>query len=315
LHFGIVLALELTILTLIRSFREADYCLYLEALAELLLYFFANNNVNYARRLSIHLGDMMTIDQKHPEMAREFFKGHFVVHKSCKEFSSIAIDQAHEQNNAVIKDDGGAIGPTEDPTALRRWMRAGPEVSRLVTRYEEGAGTKHAKIGNRHHEQGGSGQKTFFDKVEKLFTVFKEMGNPFEEESADLLVLDTKDVADPANLRLVLHTIAEAKISSNLSLKDRRADLVLSTNQKEPDHFLQARGDTERGLPPIFQLFISCHSRQCDLHEFFQHENQSTPASLSDSGKLHTCQKSQLVEILESNTLMPNTEPQQIQSS
>lgn len=43
---------------------------------------------------------------------------------------------------------------------------------------------------------------TFFDKVEKLFTVFKEMGNSFEEESADLLVLDTKDIADPANSRL-----------------------------------------------------------------------------------------------------------------
>ena len=46
------------------------------------------------------------------------------------------------------------------------------------------------------------------------------------------------------------------------------------------------------------------------MHEFFQHENQSAPASLSDSGKLHTSQKSQLVEILESNTLMTNTQPE-----
>ena len=50
-----------------------------------------------------------------------------------------------EQNNAVIKDDGGAIGLTEDPTALRRWMIAGPEVSRLV-----------ATISSKHHEQGES---------------------------------------------------------------------------------------------------------------------------------------------------------------
>jgi len=65
--WDLVLALELTILTLIRSFREADFCLYREALAELLPYFFANNNVNYARWLSIHLRDMMTIDQQHPK--------------------------------------------------------------------------------------------------------------------------------------------------------------------------------------------------------------------------------------------------------
>ena len=71
----------------------------------------------------------MTNDEQHPEVTREFSKGHFVVHKSCKEFSSIAIDQAHEQNNAVIKDDGGVIGLTEDPTKLQRWMIAGPEVT------------------------------------------------------------------------------------------------------------------------------------------------------------------------------------------
>ena len=33
------------------------------------------------------------------------------------------------------------------------------------------------------------------------------------------------------------------------------------------------------------RLFISCQTRQCDLQEFFKHENQPTPASLSDSGK------------------------------
>jgi len=61
--------------------------------------------------------------------------------RSCKEFSLIAIDQAHKQNNAVIKDDGGTKGLTEDPTAFWRWMIAGPEVSHLVARYEEVAGT------------------------------------------------------------------------------------------------------------------------------------------------------------------------------
>ena len=47
----------------------------------------------------------------------------------------MAIDQAHEQANAVINGEGGTIGITEDPSALRRWMVAGPEVSRLATEY------------------------------------------------------------------------------------------------------------------------------------------------------------------------------------
>ena len=72
----------------------------------------------------------------HPQVAIEFEKGNFFVHKTSREYSAIAIDQAHEQNNAVVKWYGGAIGLTEDPAALHRWMVAGPEISRLVEDYE-----------------------------------------------------------------------------------------------------------------------------------------------------------------------------------
>ena len=58
------------------------------------------------------------------------------------------------------------------------------------------------------------------------------------------------------------------------------------------------------------RLFISCQTRQCDLQVFFKHENQPTPASLCDSGKLHTCQKSQLIEILQAHVTLPDKEPQ-----
>ncbi len=59
-----------------------DFDLYREALSELIPYFFANNNTNYARWLPIHLRDMMSLDNQHPEVAREFHKENFVVHKS-----------------------------------------------------------------------------------------------------------------------------------------------------------------------------------------------------------------------------------------
>ena len=32
-------------------------------------------------------------------------------------FSTIPIDQAHEQNNSLVKGDGGAVGLTETPSA------------------------------------------------------------------------------------------------------------------------------------------------------------------------------------------------------
>ena len=59
----LVLVMELTIITLVRSFREGDFNLYREALSELAPYFFANNNVSYARWIPIHFLDMISLEQ------------------------------------------------------------------------------------------------------------------------------------------------------------------------------------------------------------------------------------------------------------
>ncbi|CAE1259085.1 unnamed protein product [Acanthosepion pharaonis] len=101
-----ILNMELTILTLVRAFREGNFNLYRESLSELIPYLFANNNVNYARWLPIHLRDMISLEKQYPEVVREFHNGNFVFHKIDRNFSAMAIDQAHEQNNAVIKGEG-----------------------------------------------------------------------------------------------------------------------------------------------------------------------------------------------------------------
>ena len=49
----------------------------------------------------------------------------------------MAIAQAHEQANAVIKEEDGSIGVTEDQTAHRRCMVDVPEISRLASDYEK----------------------------------------------------------------------------------------------------------------------------------------------------------------------------------
>ena len=79
------LAEELTILTLIGSSTETDFVWYGEVPLELIPYFFADDNINYARCLLIHLRDMISMKHQHPQVAREFHKGNFVVHKSCIE--------------------------------------------------------------------------------------------------------------------------------------------------------------------------------------------------------------------------------------
>ena len=92
-HFWhLVLSMELTILSLVRAFREANFTLYCQALCALMPFIFANNNVNYARWLPVHLKDMLSLEHKHPNVFQEFQSGKFVVFTSSRTFSAIAIE-------------------------------------------------------------------------------------------------------------------------------------------------------------------------------------------------------------------------------
>ena len=321
-HFWyMVLSMELVILLLIRSFREANFFLYCQSLAELIPYFFANNNVNYARWLPIHFRDMVTLEKKHPQVAQEFQNGKFVVHKSSRQFSAVAIDQAHEQANAVIKGDGGAIGVTEDPSALRRWMIAGPEVSHLVAQYEVACGAKMGADHTSHHEETEQAQRVFLEKVEKFSKAMQDMGNPFQEDNRDLRTLDTNDIAHQTAAELVSTHLEKGKVYFQEFMKglesEEQSTFYEPIKKNRVDFFRQVPVSAKSSKQNVLntdchlfsKLFISCQSRECDLKEFFRHENQSHPAALSDGGKLHTCQKSHLTSILQNLVTTPETEP------
>uniref|UniRef100_A0A0L8H685 Uncharacterized protein n=1 Tax=Octopus bimaculoides TaxID=37653 RepID=A0A0L8H685_OCTBM len=72
-----------------------------------------------------------------PSVNEDFAAGRFVIHKTERPFSAIGVDQAHEQNNALAKGDGRAVGITENESALIRRIVSGPEIYRLVGEYDE----------------------------------------------------------------------------------------------------------------------------------------------------------------------------------
>ena len=113
---------------------------------------------------------MVALKTMHP-------KGNFVVQRSVHTFSCMALHQSHEQSNKCIKGDGGVVGLTEDPAALRRWILARPEISRVVAEFEESMSDDN--IVTRHHEQNIHYQTAFAKDVNSLITVFNELGNPF----------------------------------------------------------------------------------------------------------------------------------------
>ena len=82
-------------------------------------------------------------------------------------------------------------------------MVAGPEVSRLLVNYEASFTNKEMKRVHEHHEQSPSTQKRFFQNGKRLSDVMEAMSNLFEEDSPELLTIDTKDIADPTMTELI----------------------------------------------------------------------------------------------------------------
>ena len=83
-------------------------------------------------------------------------------------------------------------------------MVEGPEVNPLLAAYEAMSSSIDTRIDRRHHEATVGAQTALFENVKVMTTVLQDMGNPFQNESSDLLSLDTKNIANPslAHMRL-----------------------------------------------------------------------------------------------------------------
>ena len=149
----LILHLQLTILVFVRSIRSCNFPLYTQSLTKLVHWFFTFDHYHYARWILVHLCAMMALSHLHPDIHTEFVKGHFTVNKTSYAFSNLAVDQAHEQNNAVVKDDGGAVGLTECPAALQRWTVNGLGMTRVINDFERSVDSALCTSDMRHHDQ------------------------------------------------------------------------------------------------------------------------------------------------------------------
>ena len=69
--------------------------------------------------------------------SRMIYQNAGLYQKTENNFSCIPLDQAHEQNNDMIKGPGGVVGLTENPATFKRWMVAGPQQVKLIVDFED----------------------------------------------------------------------------------------------------------------------------------------------------------------------------------
>ena len=186
-----VLKLQLMLLKFVASIRKGNFAQYVKTVSALAPWFFTLDKVNYSRWIPVHIRDMLTLSTKNPFIFQNFMEGKFVIHKTEKQFSRIAIDEGHEQNNKEVKGDAGIIGITSNEKALARWLLAGPHICNITKDFINDISAKKicSDLKFLHHEESTAHQKRYCEDVRKLTMIIRELGNPFPEQSTDALVV------------------------------------------------------------------------------------------------------------------------------
>ena len=183
-------------------------------------------------------------------------------------------------------------------------MLSGPETTRLLHQFEEQylLGPDSEEIQDRpNHEMGLSAQKTFRKQVNNLVDVMRTMGNPFLDDFPELVTLDSRDCMDDAVAEAVvnLEQLGKTQYQDFVKavLKDRTSSITnpikknklpLYGKQSSRAKSKQSKKITalQNNVALFAQLYIAMQTRNADLEEFFSHEVQAFPPSLSEFGHL-----------------------------
>ena len=179
-----LIQLEALLFTFIKSLRDADFELFLDCFKSINKWMFSLDHLHYTRWLTVFIKDL---EQLNPEVLNAFKKGYFTVKPIKRIFSNIGIDQAHEQNNKLVKIHGGAIGILENPNALLKWAVGGAVVGELC--HDEKLSEMSSK---NHHENTQAFESNFRKDFRSLYMSFYNLGNPFKDKEKNLVQIPTK---------------------------------------------------------------------------------------------------------------------------
>ena len=190
----------------------------------------------------------------------------------------------HGQENANVIGEGGAVDLTENPSALRRWMVASPELSRMIQEFE---GSNNQTEENDHHEQKSGIQKAL-RRTE--YTIFiQELGNPFLEGGGNLMAIHIWDIMDDTVVKTVRNVTKIGEKQSNSfanerlverskpvtqPLKKNNLPTFTSTNKKTVSKDKTKVEVLKDDCASFLRLYIACQICDGNAEDFFKYENQ-----------------------------------------
>lgn len=86
--------------------------------------------------------DLENLNTSNPALVSLLEQGIFTTNKSGRRFSAMHLDQAHEQLNNVLKNNGGLAGLVSNPNGLKRFLLCGPIITRLLEEFDKSHGNR-----------------------------------------------------------------------------------------------------------------------------------------------------------------------------
>ncbi|XP_076158119.1 uncharacterized protein LOC143140875 [Alosa pseudoharengus] len=302
---------------LIRGQRVRNWPLTLNALEDLCPWLFAFGHTNYAHWMPVFLKDMANLPDTHPAVHEAFMEGKFVVQRGDKKFSLMPLDQSQEHSIKFLKEDSGPKGLYAQQEEKEINELSKPEVLRAIDEFEVACfSASSEKESLEHPESSAAEQKKFLNHLKELCNLAKEdkIVSPFKEMGTELITLDTGEVIDHeiSNSLREAPNIGKAmfiefvrdrieKATKPLSDVIPRANLLTFTNRPPVDLKKGASklGSAKANTALVTKLFMSLQARpDLNIDDFFKHENQHEPPSLSDQGKLRSGTKSDILRCL-----------------
>lgn len=183
-------------------------------------------------------------------------------------------------------------------------MLSGPETTRIIRQFDNEYLTNNDPEDPKNyqnHEAGQAYQRTFHRQVSNLVDTIRNMGNPFIDDFPELVTLDTRDCMNACVAETIksIEDIGQAQyveykkaviLKQEKSIHEpiKKNSLAVfakpqkkSTSKKEKKiTFLQ------KNVNIFSQMYIALQIRDGDMDEFFSHEVEPYPPSLSEGGNI-----------------------------
>ena len=86
-YWILIMKFQINYQVFVRTMREGNFKLFVKILISLVKYFFISYHYNYARWLSMHIQDLLSLPITRPQLYQDFERGNFVVQILSREFS------------------------------------------------------------------------------------------------------------------------------------------------------------------------------------------------------------------------------------